>query len=625
MNSCAPFPGGQYNPPLAPWLPAGSAIPGLNRGPMAMGRNPFFTIANQYLPRNLNDVIRWSRYITTQSPVTTEVIRKLSTYPITDFVVGSSKRATKAKYEEIFKSLDLKSALHDIGFEHFSLGNVFVSIYFPIHRTLVCPHCAQEYYSKASAFLKFVNYEFEGECPACSLKGKFIRKDTKSFNIEDLNLVKWDPMNITVNHNPITNEYEYYYKIPNEIKRKVRMGDRLFVDSIPWAFVEAIKNNQDFKFDRNNIFHLRNLSTGQLVEGVAIPPLISQFNLVFYQATLRKANESVAQDYMAPLRVIYPQPQTGNSDPVISISMKNFSQQMQKAFIRHKTDNNAVVFAPVPVGYQAISGEGKALLVTQEIAQAEESSLLSQGVSRELLSGTTNWTSSTVGLRMLENTLQCYVGQVEKLIDWVMSRISKYLGLEMCDVTLTPFRLTDDDNMRQVLLSLVQTGNASLSSLYDSYGMDYQKELDKIRQDSIDKAVNDAKTQMEIERAVFIASREAADKFDQDNEYKTGLQQAQQIAEQMLGMSDTEQRSLINQIKVEDFAMYLMVSKLLEEYKRSATADMANQMAAMGPEGAGAPGAGSAGAGGAGSGVPGVGGSVEPPNPMNPPAPPAAP
>lgn len=554
-----------YQPPLTPGYNSISAIPGLGGSNLATTRSPFFTAANQFIPRNLHDVIRWARYITMQSPVSTEVIRKLATYPITDFVVDTEKPASKVKYEEIFKSFKLKSTLHDIGFDYHTMGNVFISIYFPIVRNLICPTCDSVFPAKKADFVKFTNFQFEGTCPKCDCKGIFKHKDVKSLSIPDMNLIKWDPLNISVNHNPITNEYDYYYKISNEVKRRVKQGDRLFVDSMPWAFIEAIRNNQDFKFDNNNFFHMKNMSTGQLLEGVSVPPLISHFGLVFYQASLRRANEAIAQDFMSPMRVVYPQPQTGNSDPVVALSMKNFQARMTEAFQKHKLDPSHVVVAPVPIGYEAVSGEGKALLITSELELAEETMLLSLGVSKELLTGTTNWTSSTVGLRMLENTLQTYTGQVNDLLDWVMDRVARYLGIEVCEVKLTPFKLTDDDNLREVLLKLSSEGKASASTLYESYGMDYDRELERIREDAVAEAVNQIKAQMEVERGQFMAAKEVAEKFDNNSEYKAALGKAQIIAAEIKAMDQGTQLQVMNQLQLEDYAMFLLVSRILDQ------------------------------------------------------------
>lgn len=565
-----------YNPPT---------IPGTTNlgGTHATTTNPYHTVANQFLPRNLHDVIRWSRYITTQSPVTTEVIRKLSTYPITDFIVDTTSEKTKEKYREVFTSFKLKSILHDVGFEYYTIGNVFLSIYFPIQRTLACPQCKTSYNAKNAEFLSFKKYQFHGECPCCMYKGAFDRKDSKGVNVADMNLIKWDPTHIAVNNNPITGESEYYYRIPNDIKKRVQMGDKLFVNSVPWGIIEAVRDNQDFKFDENNIFHLKNISAGNHINGIAVPPLISLFGLVYYQATLRKANESISTDFMNPMRVVYPMAQTGQSDPVVSISMRNFVGNMTEAFIKHKRDRNHVLIAPVPIGYQAISGEGKSLLVSQEIAQAEESILLSLGVSRELLSGTTNWTSSTVGLRLLQNTMNTYTSQMDALIGWIMTRVSKYIGIETCSVKLTPFLLSDDDGLRQMLLQLHAEGQASPSTLYEAFGRDYAEELKSMESDAILKATSDVRIKFATEQAVFAASKEVVDKFDNNSDYRTILTKAQGMAQELYQMQDeNQQRAILGQLRVEDYPLYLMISQLLVEY--SEQTQQSNELASTDPE-----------------------------------------
>lgn len=568
-----------YQPPLNPYT--GGYGPTGNYGP---GKSPFFSVANQFLPRNLHDVIRWARYITTQSPVVTEVIRKLSTYPITDFVIDTKNPGTKAKYEELIRSFNLKPSLHNIGFEYHTVGNVFVSVYFPIQRTLACPTpgCGGEHNALNASFAKFERYEFVGTCPLCLGRVTFKVKDSKSLDVKRMNLISWDPLNISVNHNPITNESEYYYKIPNDIRRRIQQGDKLLANTIPWQMVMAIKNNQDFKFERHAIFHLKNISAGHLISGVAVPPLLSQFTTVFYQTTLRKANESIASDFMTPLRVLFPQGQTSNSDPVVSLSLRNFAANMTQAVKNHRMDGNHVLVAPVPVGYETISGEGKTLLISQEIQQADQTLLLSMGVSLELLSGTTNWTSSTVGLRMLENTLKCYVDQIEHLVSWVFEQASKYLGLEVCPVRMTPFRLTDDEGLRQMLMGLASSGKASMATLFESFGRDYDDELERIKEEAVKTAISQVLTSLEIEKAQFIAAKSANGSEENDQEYKDALGRAQALAEQLGSADEGTIRRTLNELKVSDYGMYLMTAKLLEEVKNSNRAAAQDQAAVGG-------------------------------------------
>lgn len=593
-------------------------------GNYAQTNSPFFSVANQFLPRNLHDIIRWSKFITMQNPVVTEVIRKFSTYPITDFIVDTKSDIVRTKYEEVFKSFKLKTSLHSIGFDYYTIGNVFVSIYFPVIRNLSCPHCEATYPAKNANFLTFKNYGFHGTCPACGGGGAFNRKDIKSNHVEDMNLIKWDPIHIITNHNPITGECEYYYKIPNDIKRAVQQGDKLFVNTVPWGLIEAIRNNQDFKFDRGHIFHLKNISAGHEIKGVAIPPILSLFNLVFYQTVLRRANESISTDFMAPMRVIFPTPQTGNSDPVAAMSLRNFVGHMTNAMMQHKKDKNHVLIAPMPVGYQNISGDGKALLVSQEIQQAEESILLSLGVSREILTGVTNWQSSTVGLRLLENTLYTFTDQIETLLEWVMLHVSKYLDLETCKVTLAPFKLTDDDSLRQMLVQAEAAGKASTSTMYEAFGMNYDDELESKQKDLIKQAVKDAETKFLVDQAVFVQSKNIVDKFDSDNDYRTALAKAMPIAQQLYTADPVSQIEVLDQLQLTDYPLFMLVSRLIESYNENNSGggmedpNDPSQQASAGAgstESAGAVGKGGSGSAGAsGGGKPPPSGGMKPSN-----------
>jgi hypothetical protein len=573
--------------------------------------NPWYTIANQFVPRNLHDVIRWARYITIQSPTTTEVIRKLCTYPITEFLVDTDSEEIREKYEKVFQSFKLKQVLQDIGFDYHTLGNVFISIYFPIQRILTCPGCKIEYPAKKAEFTDFKNYMYLGTCPACSYKGQFLRRDIKSQNISDMNVIKWSPENIAVDHNPITGECEYYYKIPNDIKKKVQIGHKLFVNSVPWAFIEAVKNNQNFKFDNGNIFHLRNLSTGAIVEGCSVPPLISLYGLVFYQATLRKANEAIAMEHMNPLRVVFPAASGASIDPVVAMSMKNFVENIQDAIKRHKRDKNYFMISPAPVGYQPIGGDGKNLLVSQEIQQAEDTILLALGVSRELLSGLTNWTSSTVGLRMLHNTLLNYTMQLEGLINWIMHKVATYLSLPLCGVTLAPFRLADDDVMKQNLIELLKTGNISLSTVMESMGLDYSKELENIKDDMVEKAQNQIKTKFEVDQATFMAAKKTGDRLDQNTDYQAILVQAQQLAMQLGGPDAAASNEMLAELRIQNYPLYVMTMKLLEEQQ-------AGMVQAPATDGTPPNEASTSEGGGSGGGAPSGGGDGEPTDEQDP-------
>jgi hypothetical protein len=122
--------------------------------------------------------------------------------------------------------------------------------------------------------------------------------------------------------------------------------------------------------------------------------------------------------------------------------------------------------------------------------------------------------------------------------------------------------------------------------------MDYGEELKKQRDDAIAKAVNEMKTKMEVDRAVFVASKQASDQFDKDDGYKVALAKAQQMAAQVSSADPQAQVEFMNQLMLNDYPQYLLVSKLMEE--------SAQAQQALDPEQQGQPGQDKPGQGGDG-------------------------
>lgn len=553
-----------------------SGLFGLNPSPSGMADsyevgqlpNPFFTQANQFIPRSFHDIIKWSRYITTQAPTTTEVIRKLSSYPITEFIVESDQEYTVETYKKIFKSIRLKERMADSGFDYYTLGNVYTSIYFPIDRHLHCPRCKSSFEVRSAMRTGgaiFKKWQFIGECPSCMNQVTYKMVDTKSRDITRINLIKWKPEHVSLNHNPVTGESEFYYQIPGDVKRKIMMGDPLFLSTVPWSMVEAVRTNKDYMFDPSNIYHMKSISMGNMIDGLGIPPLISHYGLVFYQQMLRKANEAVAAEHMVPLRVLFPQQNSANGDPIAQMSLRGFAKNMKKTMRSMKNDPNHILIAPTPIGYQQLGGQGKSLLVSQELQYAEEQQLMSMGVSRELLSGTTNWTSSTVGLRLLENTMNNYVGQLKEQINWIMEKIAQYLGIEITETKLVPFKLTDNEALKASMLDMWKEKLVSPSTLLEAFGMDYNDELDKMGRDQVSLAEKQLEIDNDVQKAMFMKSKGMQSDKDSSG-FDDNRKEAYSIVQKVLKADDpNKQRDMLMQIQYNDPTLYQTVMQMLND------------------------------------------------------------
>jgi len=190
---------------------------------------------------------------------------------------------------------------------------------------------------------------------------------------------------------------------------------------------------------------------------------------------------------------------------------------------------------------------------------------MSLGVSRELLSGSTNWTSSDVGLRMLSNTLLGYTTQIEKLIDWILAKTCAYLTFTKVEVKLSPFRLTDDEGLKTNLVQLLQANQISPTTAYESMGIDYNKELIRIKDDAVAKAKLDVEIRFEVDQATFMAAKKAGDKLDKNNEYQAMIAQAQSVVDSMVGADSATVHKALGDLKITNYPMYVMVDKIMRD------------------------------------------------------------
>lgn len=527
--------------------------------------NPSYDVSTQFIPRNFHDLLKQTRFILIKSPTVTEVLRKMATYPMTEVSYTTNNESLRKKYNEITDSVRVIEKLSDAGFDYSAHGNAFLSIYYPFERMLECRECENLINARTSLGkeVKWTKFGFHGTCPSCHTTGVFKVKDTRSRDISRINIIKWKLDHIAVNENPISGESEYYYTIPGDVKRKVILGDPHFICTMPMGFIDAIRLNKDFMFAKDEVYHLKGLSMGDLIPGFGVPPLLSMYSTVFYMQCLRKANESIALEHMNPMRMIYPQQGSANADPIASMSMGNFTAAMKTNLQKFKQDPNHILLSPIPIGVGYMGGQGKSLLVTNELQFAEEQLLMGQGVSRELLSGTTNWTSSTVGLRLLENNMNQYVRKLRNTLDWIYSKIANFLDIEKLDVDLVPFELTDNDNLKQMYLSMLDNNLIDETTVLEIFGMDPDKIKSRLREQAVHKAEEAVRTAEAVKRATFQANQSDDDGED-DNGYKEHRAEVVKLAQKLSQATPEEQQKMAIQLKHDNPAMFAEVVSLIQ-------------------------------------------------------------
>ena len=110
-------------------------------------------------------------------------------------------------------------------------------------------------------------------------------------------------------------------------------GDPVYLRTTPKVFLKAAFTNDFIEFPKDRFLHLRTdtLSTmDRFYKGGGTPLFLSSFNNILRLAYLDKFNETVATDFIAPVRLISPPTQqllAGQDNlrqPISGHAVKNF-------------------------------------------------------------------------------------------------------------------------------------------------------------------------------------------------------------------------------------------------------------------------------------------------------------
>jgi hypothetical protein len=291
-------------------------------------------------------------------------------------------------------------------------------------------------------------------------------------------------------------------------------------------------------------------------------------------------------EHIVPFRVLHPQQISGNADPVITISMANWVNETKMNLKAWRRDPLHLMFSPVAMGVTTLGGQGRALMVTGEIKEAEENIIASMGIPREFLYGGLSATGSGVTLRMLENQLLNYTTELIQLGQWVADRCGRYLDWGKIKVKLQPFKLVDDAQQKLVMLQAnAQSGgrlmsNTTMASLFD---LDIEEQREMRSQEEIDEFKYQHEMQRKMEKLQVDLAAQAETAATAGGASTTGNQQeiigqADATVEQLMQMDDGSRKSYLSSLQAEDYVMYSVVIQRLEEAQTQMRAQVKAQM-----------------------------------------------
>lgn len=449
--------------------------------------SPFFDLAHTYLPPTVKQMFRWCRYYYLTQPLVAATVNKMAEYPITDLVIDTDNRGLRDTWEDFFThDIGLRPKLIDMGLYYMCYGNALGSMMHPFVKWLKCPVCGHTTMAKKANY-RFRNYEFHMTCKRCGNVNKAEVHDQYLQTSHGTKIILWNPEDIDIVFNPITQESTYFYTIPLQTKNDITMGRREVVEQLPQVFIEAAKKGRSVTLNRDNLFHLKRPSvlSGPRDTGWGTPLVLPVLKDIFYLQVMKKAQEAILLERIVPLNVIFPQVASGTADPYTSVNLVDWKNHIAKEIKRWRLDRNYIPILPLPIGNQVIGGDGRALMMSNEIKIWSDHIVAGMGVPNEFIYGGLQWSGSNVSLRMLENQFMRYLSNLLLFIkDFVIKHTAAHMGWSPVDVRFKPFKMADDLQRKAYLFQLNQAGKVSDTTLLVDADLNPEEENELLKKET---------------------------------------------------------------------------------------------------------------------------------------------
>lgn len=451
--------------------------------------NPFFDIASEYIPRDINLVLEWCEYLYLTMGTYRAASRRVVRYFLTEIVLDGESDEEREDFENFLSDdLHLLTELAEIGDDFMSYGNVFISIYFPFYRFLKCPKCQTEYRDDVIDYKFTREAEFTANCPKCDYEGVFEVEDRRNPDKTKTKVIRWNPKHIRLRVHPVSGRIKYFWEIPTTFIEKLVAGDKFNVEDTPKNILECISKKRMggkpalFEFNDGSIYHLKESTlAGIPVQGWGIPPILPNFKLAYYIQVLRRYDEAIALDYIIPFRVIYPDVgPSPNNDAVMTMALDKFRSKMQAMVKNRRVDPTSMQIAPFKIGYQMLGGEGQTLSPKDSISFAIDELLNAVGFPAELYKGSLSIQAFPVALRLFEKTWGALVDSYNDLVEWIVSRTARHYMIGAMHGKLRSVTLADDLERKALSLQAAAGMDISKGTAYMPFGIDYMEEQERV-------------------------------------------------------------------------------------------------------------------------------------------------
>ena len=474
-------------------------------------QNEYLDVSQLKLPKTKNEVFNLAKYYNFTDPLVKNIIEKSAGYPITNPIISDPNKNIQKLWKDLFKTLKIKTTLFEIGMDYQGYNNAIVSINIPFIKNVECDKCHTKIPVKDikdNDIHKLEKKKLKYKCPGCGkvVYGK-LSDDFLVNNYNQYTITKWAPQDVDILHFPIVGKSEYFYVLPKKLITALTTTSKftlkLHLVNTPQPFIEAAvandtsdiarvlnkKNQTVVRLDPEKLYHFKKPSVSGFMEGWGIPSVLSIAKVLYLLQTLRKAQEAIAKSNMVPNRYLYVEnvPMGQGNDLYSTINVKQWLQTVKGEVKKWKNDPNHIALLPLPLGQGMFGGQGKNLLLYNEIKVLEDEIVVGMGVPREFPFGGLSYNGSSVSLRMLENQFITYRDDLDDFLEFLVNRIAILANIKPPKtVKLSNFKMWDDVQQKNLIMQLGQGGWVSRKTVLNNVAeIDYDKEIELLKKEQV--------------------------------------------------------------------------------------------------------------------------------------------
>lgn len=483
--------------------------------------SPFLDMASLAMPENIHNAMEWCQYIYQSNPTYRQAMNRIISYFLTPIEVSASSSQQdlgddeKEKWEDFLnKDIDVIGIEHILDHDRMCYGNGYASVVVPFKRFLFCPRCKRHQFTLRTVYenprfkFRFVNFEFHAQCPTCSYHGAFGVRDEPDNRAEVLRVKRWSPLEIRLLHDPLTDDVEYLWVIPETYKQLIRQGHLFHLERVSKPILKAIKHNELFRFKPGMLYHMKEPTlAGIQNRGLGLSRMLVNFRQIWYVQVLHRYNEAIALDYVIPFRVLTPQARSGGSppmqDPLLSANMGDFMGQVRGMLRARRRDPAMWHTLPFPVEYKALGGDATQLAPRDLLDQGLDTLLNGAGVPVEFYKGTMQLQTAPVAMRLFEAQHHHLVNDNNSFLSWLVERVSEVLSWESVSAQHMKVSHADDVQKQVAMLQMMLNQAISQTTGLKSLGLDWKEENRLIAEEARHTQEQEARIQEEMDQAAF--------------------------------------------------------------------------------------------------------------------------